>query len=650
MKKILSLFLSVLMLTSVVAAVDLSAIADNSSETATEITVEAEKKATSKTAAEPLDEDAKMYVYGENPVYYDDGGVMYSEAESAKYNASSSYGSVEDAIVQVRNYLENRTTSFSVSYHVAEASSDMDWNYIFNGANDETGVSTQGDYIRWHWDSYSTAISYSSTGDGSEYNVTAKCTVAYFTTAAQEKTVTTAINNVVKGFGFTSSTSEYDKILAIYDYICNNVTYDYHNLNNRSYTLKYSAYAALINGTAVCQGYSLLMYRLMHECGIGCRVIVGADHAWNIVKLGTHYYNVDATWDSANSPYQYFLKCNASFNKDHTRQSDYNNSIFNEAYPMATSDHTQYTDDMVEPQHDFSIVKVLTNPTCEHHGYREIECSHAGCDERYTEQIAPTGHSWGSGKVTKAATCAATGVRTYTCSACAATHTESIAKTAHTYKTTTKKATISGNKATSGYTRKQCTVCGNIASNTTINPPTKLSLSATSYTYNGKTRKPTVTVKDSKGNKIAAKYYTISYIDQSTNKTVSSMKKPGKYYVKVTFKTNYSGSLKKAVTIKPKKTSFKSVTAASKGFTAKWSKDSSGVTGYQVQYSTNKNFKSAKTKTVSKASATSQKITKLKAKKKYYVRVRTYKTVKINGKSTKIYSAWSSSKAVTTKK
>ncbi len=96
---------------------------------------------------------------------------------------------------------------------------------------------------------------------------------------------------------------------------------------------------------------------------------------------------------------------------------------------------------------------------------------------------------------------------------------------------------------------------------------------------------------------------------------------------------------------KPKATSISSVTAKSGAFTVKWKKVKS-VTGYQVQYSTNKKFKkNNKTVKVSKSSKTSKTISKLRAKKKYYVRVRTYK----KGKKKTAYSTWSKSKSVITK-
>ncbi|MCI6820753.1 MAG: fibronectin type III domain-containing protein, partial [Clostridiales bacterium] len=99
-------------------------------------------------------------------------------------------------------------------------------------------------------------------------------------------------------------------------------------------------------------------------------------------------------------------------------------------------------------------------------------------------------------------------------------------------------------------------------------------------------------------------------------------------------------------TINPKSTSLSTLTATKKGFTAKWKKQSTQTSGYQIMYATNSKFTSGKkTVTVSSNKTTSKKITKLKAKKKYYVKVRTYKKVG----STKYYSSWSKVKTVKTK-
>lgn len=93
-------------------------------------------------------------------------------------------------------------------------------------------------------------------------------------------------------------------------------------------------------------------------------------------------------------------------------------------------------------------------------------------------------------------------------------------------------------------------------------------------------------------------------------------------------------------------TTLKSLSKAKKAMTVKWNKKSSYfVKGYQIQYSTSSKFKKAKKVTVKGAGSSSKKITKLKKKKKYYVRIRTYSTV--SGKTK--YSSWSKSKTVKTK-
>lgn len=109
--------------------------------------------------------------------------------------------------------------------------------------------------------------------------------------------------------------------------------------------------------------------------------------------------------------------------------------------------------------------------------------------------------------------------------------------------------------------------------------------------------------------------------------------------------TTKPSTTKNTETVKPKKTSIKKLSKGKKKFTVTWAKVS-GVKGYQIQYSSDKKFKkNNKSVTVTKQKTTKATVKKLKSKKRYYVRVRTYKTV--NGK--KIYSSWSKVKSVKTK-
>ena len=188
-----------------------------------------------------------------------------------------------------------------------------------------------------------------------------------------------------------------------------------------------------------------------------------------------------------------------------------------------------------------------------------------------------------------------------------------------------------------------CSVCKKTLSTTVIPKASSIKLKATSLTYNGKVRTPKVIVKDRTGKTLVKNTdYTVSY--------AKGRKYVGKYAVKITFKGKYSGTKTLYFTIKPKATSISSLKAGSKKFTVKWKKQATQTTGYQVQYSASSKFSKAKTVTVGKNTTVSKKISKLSGKKKYYVRVRTYKTVKINGKSIRIYSGWSKAKTVTTKK
>ncbi len=206
------------------------------------------------------------------------------------------------------------------------------------------------------------------------------------------------------------------------------------------------------------------------------------------------------------------------------------------------------------------------------------------------------------------------------CNECGTTRTVN-----HTYKTITTKATTSKN----GNIVNKCKICSKVK-NTTIYYPKSIKLSTTKYIYDGKTKKPSVKIYDSKGNKL--KYGT----DYTYSRPKSS-KKIGEYTIKVIFKGKYSGSKKLYYKINPRGTFVSILTAKKKSLKVVIKKQSSQITGYQVKYSTSKKFTNAKTKTIKGYKTISYTIKSLKAKKTYYIKVRTYKIV--NGK--KLYSDWS---------
>ncbi|MBR5343015.1 MAG: hypothetical protein IK149_03870 [Oscillospiraceae bacterium] len=157
------------------------------------------------------------------------------------------------------------------------------------------------------------------------------------TTASQESTLTARVDSVMSALALDGKT-ERQKIRAIHDYICDNVDYDFEHLSEGAdYPLQFSAYAAMVNGTAVCQGYAILFYRMAKEAGLDVRVVTSAEHAWNIVRIGSVYYNLDTTWDGqdAATTHDWYLKGMRDFTHyHHIREYPFYTDDFNAAYPM----------------------------------------------------------------------------------------------------------------------------------------------------------------------------------------------------------------------------------------------------------------------------------------------------------------------------
>ena len=287
-------------------------------------------------------------------------------------------------------------------------------------------------------------------------------------------------------------------------------------------------------------------------------------------------------------------------------------------------------------QHTWDAGKETKKPTCTGKGSKTYTCT--ACGTTKTEETNPTGHQHTEVRNQKASTCREAG---YTgdkyCKDCkkAIETGKALGKSAHQYQTVTTKAT----RTKDGSIVKKCVTCSNIASATTINKIKSVTLKKTKYVYDKKAKKPTVAVKDSKGKQIASKYYTVTY---------KNNKKVGKAAVTIRLKGKYKGTITKTFQIVPKTTKITKLKATAKGFQMVWKKQKASTTGYQIQYSTSKKFtkKTTKVKAVKKTSTTKLTVRKLKAKKKYYVRIRTYKTVK----GRKYYSGWSKTRTVRTGK
>ena len=411
------------------------------------------------------------------------------------------------------------------------------------------------------------------------------------------------------------------------------------------------------------------------------------------------------------------------------------------------------TETIAKLSHSYTATVVA--PTCTTNGYTLHKCSVCGTSYKDSTTKA-TGHSYGNSVVTKQPTCTSEGTKTKTCTKCNATVTEKLPAKGHTavtdkgYPAT---CTIAGktdgshcsvcntvikvqtvinatghkssgwivDKAASigvkGSKHKECTVCKKVLETAEIPALSRISiskasvtLSTSTYAYDGKAKTPSVTVKvggktlkkdtdytvsysnntkigtakvtiTGKGNYtgsisktysiknnfkkatisgISNKSYTGKNITQSitvkyngktlkngTDYTVSysNNKKVGTATVKITGKGSYTGTITKTFKINPAKQEIQKLTAKSKAFFVDWAQKGS-ATGYEIQYATNSKFTSAKKVTITNKKADKTTVSKLSGKKKYYVRVRSYTTVK----GTKYYGAWSASKSVTTKK
>ena len=281
-----------------------------------------------------------------NPIYKDvKSSVIHHDIQTYSLE-DVEYTSDQEKLVKIfREKLINRESNIVLYYHCDEEITQEFFSnlvhQLFQKAIKHTGNGKEGDYLKWHCQGWTVKASIS--GNSNEgYGLNIFYDVSYLSSLEQEEKVDEEVSNLLKSLDLSNKT-DYQKVKAIYYYICSNVTYDHDNLNDESYSLKYTAYAALINKTAVCQGYASLFYRLALDAGVDTRVIsgeAGGPHAWNIVKLNGKYYNLDSTWDAGRSTYAYFLKNTNDFD-DHVRDNDYQSNDFIEEYPMWDESYTE---------------------------------------------------------------------------------------------------------------------------------------------------------------------------------------------------------------------------------------------------------------------------------------------------------------------
>lgn len=313
---------------------------------------------------------AKSYSYS-NPIYGEVPDEEFEDINLPVTFADPTYMSYSDAAVALRSAFKERAESFYIyiacspsmitieNDQIVQESFNEFCSNLFYEAVEHTGEPTEGDYIYYNFKGYeigkdSEGIYATFSFEGDTMYVSLPYYVAYHSTADNEEDADAKVAEIISSLDLDTKTT-YQKIKAIYDYLCSNVGYDHKHLDvcgtEGASEYAHSACAALLDNKSVCQGYASAFYRLALEAGIDARVISGTSrneaHAWNIVEIGDVYYNVDATWDAGETEYDYFLKCMDNFT-EHTRQGpmseyeifiDYTSTEFNSAHPMSTTDY-----------------------------------------------------------------------------------------------------------------------------------------------------------------------------------------------------------------------------------------------------------------------------------------------------------------------
>ena len=233
----------------------------------------------------------------------------------------------DEAESYVFNSILNRVEFFSFYYAPSEYQEGFSRNIVEKAMEHNPSVPNGGDYLAKCYNTYKyTDYTIEGAYEGRTlhyivYNFN------YFTTAEEEQIVGDRIKSICDSMGL-SGKSQLEKLCAIYDWITANIKYDYDNStlekNDRD-TKTYTAYNALVNGKAVCQGIASLFYRMLLANGIENRIVYCMNHCWNVVKIGERYYNCDVTWDIGmpKSSYENFLRGKeTSFKDEHSYRND----------------------------------------------------------------------------------------------------------------------------------------------------------------------------------------------------------------------------------------------------------------------------------------------------------------------------------------
>lgn len=370
---------------------------------------------------------------------------------------------------QFREYLKSRTVRFSVGMagNVTTDGALYAAKTALLRAMEHTGEPTEGDYIRYQMGGYYSALHKFTYRETEFYQIT--YTITYYTNAEQERAVDAVVSALLPSM---RTGNAYSRIMATYRHLTSSVKYDSRASSNPDYLLMYTGYGALVDHSAVCQGYAVALYRLLLEMGIDCRIVDGKgvsasgkrteEHAWNIIRIGNSYYNADATWDAGASPsfWDWFLKGNTStdFGR-HVPQDKFTTGAFPAAYPMSGQNYGGSASACPGHTSHASKYAAAVPPSCETVGYTQgTVCAYCGLTLSGREKISPTGHSWSAWETATPPSISAPGLQVRICTRCSRLQHRYTDKASPFITLSVKKATITLRR---GRTRKIKVSCAN---------------------------------------------------------------------------------------------------------------------------------------------------------------------------------------------
>lgn len=259
---------------------------------------------------------------------------------------------LEEATSYLRTQMTLRNPLISIQFPVSEKTSDFSLaTELFNQAVAHTGVETQGDYIKWQCSGFNCDILKTSS------SVTYTYTIGYFSNKEQEEAVDAAILELEKELAITSDMEDYEKYCILYNWLTQTVSY----ASDTADELMHTAYAALLEHTAVCQGYATLLYRLLLHYGVDNRILVSDTHAWNLIGIDGLYYESDATWDAqSDAAWNYSLKSSLSGSEHAWVTKEMDNALL--SLPKASKDYIFHIESAIDLSKAGAFV-LLTSPT-----------------------------------------------------------------------------------------------------------------------------------------------------------------------------------------------------------------------------------------------------------------------------------------------